>query len=59
MLSERVNSPVLSAVDNSAVAALAVAAAQAGDGGPLPVVSPRCGALTSAACRSQAAGWSP
>ncbi len=31
MLSERVNSPVLSAVDNSAVAALAVAAAQAGD----------------------------
>ena len=59
MLSERVNSPVLSAVDNSAVAALAVAAAQAATGGPLPVVSPRCGALTSAACRSQAAGWSP
>ena len=57
MLHDRVHSPVLSAVDNSAVAALAVAAALGGD-------RPQAGSSLAALCGSnlaglpgQAAGW--
>ena len=52
MLHDRVHSPVLSAVDNSAVAALAVAAALSGD-------RPRAASSLAALCGSDLAGLPP
>ena len=57
MLHDRVHSPVLSAVDNSAVAALAVAAALGGDRPGRPARWLPCAAATWPACPVQAAGW--